>query len=138
MITTSIHQELAKSTGFSIFELCMQIFGIIVSLILLCLKVENVISNWWFTLLPMFIMDGFTLYFSVIVLIRSISAGKIKEAKWRAFWMCMTLALLFTFKMLLGYKLEDSMHTQVTQPSLILAPIFVMWLLLLFRAFKIN
>nr|CAB3267067.1 transmembrane protein 203-like [Phallusia mammillata] len=127
------NRELLKLVGFSVFELWMQTLAVIIFTIFLTLKVEEAIDwSWWSIFIPLFTADGCSLYFSTIVFIRAIAAGDKTNAYRRALWVASCLALLFLFKMLLCQGLERNPSS--AQASLILAPVFTIWALVLIRA----
>uniref|UniRef100_UPI00358E2549 transmembrane protein 203 n=1 Tax=Myxine glutinosa TaxID=7769 RepID=UPI00358E2549 len=124
-------QELVQWLGFATFEMAIQLLGILVFSVLQSLKLD-----WWNVFIPLFVADGLTAYFTVIVFIRLYQDGDMRLAGMRTLWIATVLSLKFIFEMLLCQKLvqpsSDLSH------GLIMSPLFILLQLLMVRACRVS
>lgn len=94
--------------GVTYFECWMFTFFLIISLVLLVCKLDEIVTSltWFNVLLPLFISDTLAGYFCLIIFIRQYIHGYIKAAIYRAFYSFFQLFLLISFKVCLLYKLD--------------------------------
>jgi len=129
--------DLVKITGLSIFEILLQSVGLIVFLGMLALKLENIYNiTWWYVFCPLLVANGLCLYFSFIVFIRSYNSQSHKTGAYkRAIWILLAYSLLIVHELLLCYTLQEAKKMRI---SVISAPCYVGWVLLLIRMCKTN
>ncbi|XP_068226114.1 transmembrane protein 203 [Palaemon carinicauda] len=129
--------ELTLWLGVTILEVFIWLTAILITLILVVLRVENVLPSlsWWLVLSPMFVADALNTYFCVIVLIRMYLEGVLKPAALRALWSFSVLTLGFIFKFLLCSKLQDPSQFEY---SAVMSPVFILLQLIIIRACHLN
>lgn len=101
--------------GVTMFEIWMFSFFLIITLILLICKLDEIILSltWFNVFLPLFISDALAGYFCLIIFIRQYINGYTKQAFYRAFYSFFQLFLVVFFKICLlnkldGKKIENS------------------------------
>ncbi|XP_078475208.1 transmembrane protein 203 isoform X2 [Lampetra planeri] len=117
--------------------MALQLLGALVFSVLLAFKAERLLPlDWWKVFVPVFVADGLTAYFTVIVFIRLYQDGEVRVACMRTLWVATVLSLKFVFEMLLCQKLVQP----VTDLSfgLIMSPLFFLLQLLLVRACRVS
>lgn len=129
-------RELVKWLGLTMIEILLNLVAITVFSVMATLKLENQIAmSWWTTFVPMFICDGLNAYFCVIVFIRQHLEGMYKAAALRSSWSFIQLLLVFLFKLLLCLKLEGQKNLVYSE---VLAPLFILLMLIMVRACQLN
>jgi len=131
-------KELLKWFGVTHFEIFMQLIAWLIFSVLFVLKMDHIMDDslsWWTIYACLFVCDAFTCYFNVIVYIRQFMEAKYKIAFLRATWSFTQIALLFTAKLLLCYKLEQ--QKQVSNFEII-SPMFIYLVMLLIRACQLH
>ena len=100
-------KKLVDWLGVTMFEIWMFSFFLIITLILLVCKLDDILSLSWFNVfLPLYISDALAGYFCMIIFIRQYINGYMKQAFYRAFYSFFQLFLVASFKISLMYKLD--------------------------------
>ncbi|XP_072153711.1 transmembrane protein 203 isoform X1 [Bemisia tabaci] len=136
-------KELSFWLGVTVFELWVNILGLLGFSVLLAFRLENMqitsqppsLNDWWAVFLPLFIADIINAYFCTIVFIRMYIKGLYKGAILRAcrsftFLFLLFLAQFFICRKLTGMSNLDSSET--------MAPVFVILQLLAVKACQIH
>ena len=118
------------------FEMIINILGMLVFSILLCIKVDlspTAATNltWTNVFTPLFVVDGLQAYFLFIVFIRLVRDKELKAAIVRLILTGVMLSLRFTFKLLLHHSVSGLTIIKFTYISL---PIFFILVILLFKS----
>ena len=134
----SIDMKTVNSWLFSSeYEIFINVFGLMVSSVLLCLKLDLIVKSidWFHIFIPMFIGDFLQVYFNLIVFVRLTHEYEKRFAILRFTSSFMLLLLRFVFKLLLYFHLSGHMKTKFTFISL---PLFMFFVILLFRSCMIK
>lgn len=132
------YRELSNFIYVTPFEIFLFLISLTISSFLLTVKLISdssyALLTWSTVLSPLFISDAISAYFCVIIFIRHYKTGAFKAAFIRAFFSLKRVCLLFVFKLLLAYKLDDNYAINYSEVFL---PIFYIILLLVCRAFRL-
>ena len=91
------------------FEMLMNLIGLFIFSILLHLKFDqdyDSILTWRHLFIPLWIVDGLSLYFCIIVFLRQLGAFQTKEAALRLFISFLCLASRFVAKLMIYQMLN--------------------------------
>ncbi|GAU96666.1 hypothetical protein RvY_08081-1 [Ramazzottius varieornatus] len=133
-------KEVSIWTGLSPFELLWQVIAFTCFSVVAVLKVEQVEGyyqiSWLKIFIPLFAVNCFNAYFSVIVLVRSVLNGEVKKAIQRTGWTLIQLLLWTVYYVLVVQKLESDLipaASQYSHPET-MAPLFIILVLNVFRS----
>jgi hypothetical protein len=117
------------------FEMFMNLIGILIFSILLCLKYDfylnNVSFKWSYVFMPLFFVDSLQAYFNFIVFIRLYKEYELKTALIRFIFTMIILLLKFLFKILLYFSINGDITIKYGYITL---PIFLLMVIFLFKS----
>lgn len=91
--------------------------------------------SWWTVLSPLFIFDIVSAYFCVIIFIRQLHTGEIREALKRAFFSFKRIILMYIAKVLLIHKMEGALILSYSEVTL---PLLFLHFMLIYRSLKMH
>eukprot|EP00118_Oscarella_pearsei_P027419 m.311055 g.311055 ORF g.311055 m.311055 type:complete len:142 (+) comp58859_c0_seq1:911-1336(+) len=130
------YKELSQWLGMAPFEIWVHLIGLLIFSILLPLKIESVLrGSWWYVFLPVFVALGLNAYFSLIVFVRAWTHDRKNRAIVRILWNYTISGLLFTFVLLLCFRLEDNIDVSYGS---VMSPLFTALGLIAIRGCQVN
>lgn len=124
------------------FEMLMNMVGLLIFSILLCMKLDyDSLVTWRTTFFPLWVVDGFSLYFCIIVFLRQIGEFQTKSAALRLFISVFFLSTRFVAKLLIFFILSSSPHMSEHKRikfQYASVPIFFHLIMLMFRSCRLH
>lgn len=126
------------------FEMLMSMIGLFVFSILLCLKLDYQFESaitWHQMFIPLWLVDGLSLYFCIIVFLRQVGELQTKAAALRLFISVFFLSTRFVAKLMIYFILSSSTHLNESKRikfQYASVPIFFHLILLLFRSCRLH
>lgn len=128
-------QEIVRWLGLTVFEIWINLIGLLIFTILLALKCDHMTQvyyyNWWTIFLPLFAGDALNAYFCIIIFIRMQLESSLKAALQRLAWSSTFIFMIFLFKFLLCKKLMGQVSLDYSE---IFAPLYILLQLIAVRA----
>lgn len=131
-------KEIVKWLGMTAFEIWMQLLTVLVYSVLAFLRQEEIVSwSWWTVSIPLFLCDGLSAYFCIILFIRMYSDSDLgfRSAGLRLLSSILCIVLQFVFKILLCQKLSGA---RIISNSEVMAPLFILLQICMFRACQVH
>ena len=117
------------------FEMFINLFGILIFSILLCVKYDFNATNssfkWIYVFLPLFLIDILQTYFNFIVFLRLYREHELKTAILHFIFRSIVLLLKFLFKILLYLSIDGDITIKFAYITL---PIFLLLTIFLFKS----
>ena len=126
------------------FEMLINIIGLFIFSILLCIKYDHEYETtltWQQTFMPLWIIDGLSVYFCIIVFLRQLGEYHTKSAALRLFVSLFFLTTRFVAKLMIYYMLiSPSGDYDIKQLKFQYAsvPIFFHLVMLMFRSCRLH
>lgn len=126
------------------FEMLMNMLGLFCFSILFCMKLDYQFEStitWRQMFLPLWLVDGLSLYFCVIVFMRQIGEFQTKSAALRLFISVFFLSTRFVAKLIVYFILSSSAHVNENKRikfQYASVPIFFHLILLMFRSCRLH
>lgn len=137
-------KSLARWLVMTEFEMLINVIGLFIFSILMCIKYDHEFETtltWQQTFMPLWIIDGLSVYFCVIVFLRQLSEFQTKSAALRLFVSMFFLATRFVAKLMIYFILTtppndlDSKRLKFQYASV---PIFFHLVMLMFRSCRLH
>lgn len=91
------------------FEMLINIIGIFIFTILLCVKYDSdSLITWRQLFIPLWLVDGLSIYFCIIVFLRQLGEFQAKSAAFRLFFSFFFLATRFVAKLMVYFILSTN------------------------------